>query len=78
MDTKLTLKLDADAINRAKQYAAKHGTSLSAMVERYFESLTAKKNKKYLSKELAGCLKGMKHMSDEEIKAMYAKDKYRA
>ena len=42
MDAKLTLKLNADAISRAKRYAAKHGTSLSAMVEHYFESITAK------------------------------------
>ena len=76
MDTKLTLKLDPDIINRAKNYAAKHGTSLSAMVENYFESLTAKKKKKYLSDELAGCIKNQSHLSDEDIKDMYLKDKY--
>jgi hypothetical protein len=78
MDTKLTLKLNADAISRAKRYAAKKGTSLSAMVEQYFESLTAKKSSKYLSEELAGCLKNMKHLSDKEIKLMYAKGKHGA
>jgi len=78
MDTKLTLKLDASAISRAKQYAAKHGTSLSAMVERYFESLTAKRSSTYLSEELVGCLKDIKHLTDEDIKDMYAKDKHRA
>ncbi len=78
MDAKLTLKLNADAISRAKRYAAKHGTSLSAIVEHYFESLTAKKGSKYLSEELAGCLKSMKQLSDEEIKLMYTKDKHRA
>jgi hypothetical protein len=78
MDTKLTLKLNADAISRAKRYAAKHKTSLSAMVEKYFEALTAKKGSKYLSEELAGCLKNMKQVSDEEIKLMYAKGRHRA
>lgn len=41
METKLTLKLDAAAIARAKQYAEKHkGESLSKLVENYFRSLT--------------------------------------
>lgn len=78
MDAKLTLKLNADAISKAKRYAAKHGTSLSVMVEHYFESLTGKKSSKYLSEELAGCLKDLKKLSDDEIKMMYAKDKHRA
>jgi len=77
MDAKLTLKLDPDVINRAKVYAAKHGTSLSAMVENYFESITKKKKSKYLSEELAGCLKDLQHMSDDDIKDMYIKDKHR-
>jgi hypothetical protein len=78
MDSKLTLKLSADAINRAKRYAARHKTSLSAMVENYFEAITAKKKGKYLSEELAGCLKSMNQVSDEEIKSMYTKEKHRA
>jgi hypothetical protein len=78
MDAKLTLKLDPDAIMRAKSYAAKHGTSLSALVEHYFDTLTAKKKKKYLSEELAGCVKNMQNLSDEEIRQMYLKDKHGA
>ena len=75
MSTKLTLNLNADAISRGERYAAKHGTSLSAIVEHYIQSLTAKKTKVYLSEELAGCLKNVKHWSDDDIKSMYAKDK---
>ena len=40
MDTKLTLKLDKDYIERAKKYAAKRKTSLSSLVEKYFAFLT--------------------------------------
>jgi len=39
MDTKLTLKLDKDYIERAKKYAAKRKTSLSSLVEKYFAFL---------------------------------------
>ena len=33
-DVKLTLKLDAEVIARGKEYARRHGTSLSRLVER--------------------------------------------
>ncbi len=41
MDRKLTLSLDKKVIERAKEFAKKHQTSLSRMVESYFESLTS-------------------------------------
>lgn len=37
MDTKLTLKLKSRVIEKAKAYAKAHGTSLSTLVENYFE-----------------------------------------
>ncbi len=40
MDTKLTLKLDANTIEQAKTYANIHKISLSKIVEQYFEELT--------------------------------------
>jgi hypothetical protein len=40
MDTKLTLKLDQSHIETAKKYAARHHTSLSSLVEKYFAFLT--------------------------------------
>ncbi len=40
MDTKLTLKLDKDVIDRAKEYAASNKRSLSRIVEAYLRSLT--------------------------------------
>jgi hypothetical protein len=38
MDTKLTLKFDAEIIQWAKEYAQKHGISLSKMMEQYLRS----------------------------------------
>ena len=40
MDTKLTLKLDKNVIEKAKEYAASHKRSLSAIIESYLQSLT--------------------------------------
>ena len=40
MTKKLTLRFDADVIDRAKSYAQAHGMSLSQIVERYFDLLT--------------------------------------
>ncbi len=39
MDTKLTLKLNSEAIEVARRFARRRGTSLSRMVEQYFNSL---------------------------------------
>lgn len=43
MDKKLTLSLNEHVIEKAKKYAKNHKTSLSKMIEAYFESLTSQK-----------------------------------
>lgn len=42
MDTKLTLKLDQEVIERAKEFARQRNTSLSMLIENYLQSLTKK------------------------------------
>ncbi|MBN2650618.1 MAG: hypothetical protein JXR50_12820 [Prolixibacteraceae bacterium] len=44
METKLTLRLNDNVIERAKKYARSHKISLSKMVEIYLDSIT-KQNK---------------------------------
>jgi hypothetical protein len=41
MDTKLTLKLNKDVIEKAKEYAATQNRSLSGIVESYLKNLVA-------------------------------------
>jgi plasmid stability protein len=41
MDTKLTLKLDKNVIEKAKIYAAQHKHSLSFMIENYLKAVTS-------------------------------------
>lgn len=40
METKLTLRLNDNVIERAKNYARKHKISLSKMIESYLDSIT--------------------------------------
>ena len=41
MDTKLTLKLDQEIIERAKKYASSRKLSLSRLIENYLHALTS-------------------------------------
>ena len=60
MNTKLTLRLDKEVIERAKDYANSKNLSLSAMVENYFRFLSENKNPQIeitpIVKELSGIL----------------------
>jgi len=40
VDKKLTLSLNQKIIEQAKKYAKRNGTSLSKMIESYFQSIT--------------------------------------
>ncbi len=61
---KLTLKLEESAINKAKTYAKVNRTSLSRLVESYFNEISGTAKKKASTKisprvrELSGVLKG--------------------
>lgn len=44
MDGKLTLKLDKQVIEKAKEYASSHKRSLSRMIEAYLKALVEKEN----------------------------------
>jgi len=81
MDTKLTLKLDKEAIERAKHYAESRGLSLSRVVESYFLRLTESEEPspeklKGVVAELAGVLKGAEIGDPREEYAAYLLKKY--
>lgn len=79
MDTKLTLKLDRDVIERTKQYAGQKGVSLSEMVETYFTGLTrtaARREPTGIVAELAGIARGVKMDDSAESYADYLAAKY--
>jgi hypothetical protein len=60
MDTKLTLKLDKDIIDKAKIFAKKRNISLSKMIEHYLDYLLKSKDSdeySMLVNELSGIIK---------------------
>ena len=75
MNTKLTLKMDSRVIERAKQYAGRKKTSLSALVEGYFKLLTDEQKTTSITDELLGCLGEFRHLDDEAIKKEYYSDR---
>lgn len=81
MDTKLTLKLDSDVIEKAKAYAENRGESLSRMVENYFLGLTQESRRnegepRGVVAELAGLLAGAEIVDEKDGYAEYLSKKY--
>ena len=83
METKLTLSLDKEVIEKAKKYAKAKKTSLSKVVENYFYYLTMatekekkrKKEKTPITDELVGSLGRIEIDEEKEITA-YLMGKY--
>ena len=67
MPTKLTLSLNEQTIHKAKIWARQHHTSLSGLVESYFESLTSKSEIKFPLSKKTGSLSGMFKKHDEGL-----------
>jgi hemerythrin superfamily protein len=80
MQTKLTLRIDKQLIQRAKRYSKKAGKSVSQLVSDYFRLLTAREGREEEEltprvRRLMGALKGSK-LSEEDYKR-YLEEKYR-
>ena len=72
MTTKLTLTMDNNTIETAKQYAKKNKISLSKLVEFYFKSLSADSENHIesippITKELSGIARISITKSDKEL-----------
>jgi hypothetical protein len=83
MDTKLTLKLDQEVIEKAKLYASEKKLSLSRLIENYLNSLTSEKPKKNefkISPFVKSLSSGVKIPADYDYKkdrADYLEKKYK-
>lgn len=79
---KLTLRLEGEAIEKAKRFAREHGTSVSRMVAGFFESLDAppSTDRRYgpITSRLRGSLKPRQAGSevDEKDYARYLEEKH--
>ena len=74
MDTKLTLKLNQEIIERAKKYASDKKMSLSRIVEAYLQSLTTdKKDSDFeISPFIKSLTTGTKIPADVDYKKEYS------
>ncbi len=73
MDSKLTLKLDQEVIEKAKDYAKSKKTSLSALIENYLQKITEDKKDKRKITPLVKSLSGVIDLPlDYEHKNDYA------
>ncbi|HEY1040143.1 MAG TPA: DUF6364 family protein [Bacteroidia bacterium] len=73
MDTKLTLKLDEDIIEKAKDYAKSKKTSLSVLIENYLQKITTEKKRKKKITPLVKSLSSIIELpADSDPKKEYA------
>jgi hypothetical protein len=82
MDTKLTLKLNHEIIERAKLYASEKKLSLSRLIENYLNSLTAEQNNDelHISPFVKSLTSGIKIPADYDYKtdrANYLDEKHK-
>ncbi len=81
MDTKLTLKLEQKIIEKAKDYAKNHNTSLSKLIENYLQSLTKKADETEkispLVKSLSGIIDIPKNYNHKEEYSDFLLNKYK-
>ncbi|MEQ8186679.1 MAG: DUF6364 family protein [Candidatus Eremiobacterota bacterium] len=81
MKTKLTLNLDKDTIEKAREYAKERRQSLSQMVEIFFKFITGGERKEEdfspLVKELSGIVRVDETFDPEEEYTKYLIEKYR-
>ena len=72
MDTKLTIKLKEEVIVKAKHYAKQKGTSLSKLVENYFNNIS---NESMVEEEITPLVKSLTgvvpHIDPSKDKANY-------
>jgi hypothetical protein len=82
MNTKLTLTIEKEVIETAKEYAKEKGQSLSEMVENYFKLITVKRSKikpKQLSpkvRKLRGIIKTNENIDYKKIVTEELSKKY--
>lgn len=81
MDKKLTLSLDEGVIAKAKRIAKKNKTSLSKMIEAYFQSLSSEEGNEFKATPLVESLTGVIQLPDDfdykKERAQYLLEKHK-
>ena len=82
MDIKLTLKLEQNIIENAKEYAKTHRTSLSKLIENYLHNLTSNNKDKTsdispLVKSLSGIINLQEEFNHKKDYTDFLNNKYK-
>lgn len=81
MDAKLTLNVDKNVIEQAKEYARTHQISLSRLIESYLSSLVSKKEREIeitpLVESLSGVIELENDFNYKESYTDYLMNKYK-
>ena len=71
MNSKLTLKLNENVINKAKQYAKENNISLSKMIESYLQAVTLNKRNDVKISPLVESLTGVIELEKDDYRKDY-------
>ena len=71
MDSKLTLKLNKNVIEKAKQFAKQNNISLSRLIENYLMAITKNKDDDQNISPLVKSLTGVIKLEEEDYKKDY-------
>jgi antitoxin component of RelBE/YafQ-DinJ toxin-antitoxin module len=71
MNSKLTLKLDNNVIEQAKNYAKANNISLSKLIENYLQAVTLRKRNKVRISPLVESLTGVIELNERDYKKSY-------
>jgi hypothetical protein len=74
MKTRLNLTIDDGLLNNMKIYAQKQGTSISELVENYFEKIAKPKKKKKNILQLVEDLKAPSISTQSDLKELFYKE----
>jgi hypothetical protein len=75
MNSKITLYSNEELIKEIKNYAKEHNTSVSKLVNRFFENLLHMKNSSSKNR-ITDSLTGILHKGDKEEYLRYLEEKY--
>jgi hypothetical protein len=75
--SKLTLSVDERVVSRAKRYAKRQGTSLSAMVEAYLEAVSGEEREPAGETPVLRSLRGSLKRGDVREYKKHLAEKYR-
>lgn len=81
MDSRITLRLDKDIIEQAKEYAREHGTSLSRIIENYLKMVSKPRGRSIevtpLVKSLSGIAEPATEAELEDARLRHLMEKHR-